>query len=335
MQKTRTLLSAALCAVAISCSGQPQVKDLKSLIGKKATAQRMPFYQPGTYTRIPPSYAGQEVTIIDVKPSSMFAAMLTLSPAQLASLPAESRATIENAKGAAILVVQFPDGTKADTGPAPVMPSTLSTYLEVIEDNQTTTAPAALNDARRDSQTSMASGDLFSQKAEEATGKDHTVAIMDGGVGAPSATPLVASITLFMPEAVIAMKSASARSQFLKYSPSDEDRQRALMIQAHGAAGRTIQEGCTSITRVVLLSDPAGRVVKEAYYSEPATQVWKNGYGATNECDDLIVKFWLKDVEDVKSAASNREFFVAVFSGSVNVKTYKVKRKFQVKLGLN
>jgi hypothetical protein len=130
------------------------------------------------------------------------------------------------------------------------------------------------------------------------------------------------------------MQSASAKLQFIKYAPSDEEKRRSLMIQAHGRAGSTIQEGCTSVTRVVLLSDPSGHVVKEAYFSEPSAQVWKNGFGATNECDDLTAKFSLKDVQQVKDAAPNGEFFVAVFSGAVNTKTYKVKNKYQAKLGL-
>src|SRR5271166_1525816 len=94
----------------------------------------MPFYQPGTYQAIPNTYAGQTVTIIDVKPSAMYASIPRLTARQMASLPPQSRENIENVRNASTLVVQFADGTKADTGAMPVMPSNLPSYLEVIGD---------------------------------------------------------------------------------------------------------------------------------------------------------------------------------------------------------
>ena len=109
---------------------------MKNLIGKKAVAQRVPFYQPGTYQTIPDSYAGQTVTIIDVKPSAMYAAMPKLSASQMASLPQESRENIENVREASTVVVEFADGMKADTGALPVMPSTLPSYLAVLPTQQ-------------------------------------------------------------------------------------------------------------------------------------------------------------------------------------------------------
>ena len=45
-------------------------------------------------------------------------------------------------------------------------------------------------------------------------------------------------------------------------------------------------------------------------------------------------QFSLADVDQVKAEARNGEFFVAVFAGITNTKMYKVKRKFQTKLGL-
>jgi hypothetical protein len=76
-----------LFVVATSCFAQTQVTEMKSLVGRKAVAERMPFYQPGTYQQIPNTYAGQTVTIIDVKPSAMFAAMPKLTEREMASLP--------------------------------------------------------------------------------------------------------------------------------------------------------------------------------------------------------------------------------------------------------
>jgi hypothetical protein len=106
------------------------------------------------------------------------------------------------------------------------------------------------------------------------------------------------------------------------------------MVVAQGYAGKTIASGCTSITRVVLLSDASGGVVKEAYLSEPLGETWRNNFGATNECQALWAKFSLDDVGKVREAAPNGEFLVAVFSGSINTKTYKIKKKHQSKLSL-
>jgi hypothetical protein len=137
-----------------------------------------------------------------------------------------------------------------------------------------------------------------------------------------------------MPEAVLAIRAESAKKQFIQYEPSEEDKRRSLMIVAQGYAGKTIAEGCTTITRVVIVSDPSGGVVKEAYLSEPLSETWKNNFGGTNNCEQLRVKFTLEDVHEVEAAARDGEFFVAVFSGTVNTKTYKIKKKFQSKLGL-
>jgi hypothetical protein len=330
------------------CPARTQVTDMKSLVGRKAIALRMPFYQPGTYQPIPNTYAGQTVTIIGVAPSTMYAAMPKLTTKQMASLPPQSRENIENVQNASTLIVQFADGTKADTGALPVMPSTLPSYLELVPDQslanvQTAKSPTPVSDSLPPpadpthvpviQPTDMLSDDQV-QQAINGSGKGHWTYIMDGGSGAPGLTPLIASITLYMPEAILGFQSASAKSQFLKYLPSDEDKRKSLVIFAHGSAGSTISEGCTSITRIVLLSDPSGRVVKEAYLSEPSTEVWRNGYGATNQCEDLRAKFSLEDVHKIKSAAPDGEFYVAVFSGAVNTKTYKIKKKFQSKLAL-
>jgi hypothetical protein len=120
--------------LALSSLAQTATVDLKTLVGRKAVIQRMPFYVPGTYQAIPQTYAGQTVTIIAVKPSTMYAAMPKLSARQMASLPPESRANIENVRNASTFVVQFEDGTKADTGAMPIMPTTLSSYLDLVPD---------------------------------------------------------------------------------------------------------------------------------------------------------------------------------------------------------
>jgi hypothetical protein len=122
---TETLSAILLC---VTCFAQQAATDLKSLVGKKAIAQRMPFFEPGTYKTIPNTYAGQEVTIIAFKPMAMPA---ILSPEQLARLGAQQRAMIQDAQNRGTIVVQFADGTKADTGT--ILPSLLGNYLELVE----------------------------------------------------------------------------------------------------------------------------------------------------------------------------------------------------------
>jgi hypothetical protein len=169
--------------------------------------------------------------------------------------------------------------------------------------------------------------------AVSGNGKDHWVFIQDAGLMAAQGNQ-VPAITLYMPEAVLAMRGESTKKQFTRYEPAEEDKRRSLMIVAQGYAGKTIGEGCTSITRIVSLSDSSGGVVQEAYLSEPLGETWRNAFGATNQCQSLRAKFSLTDVRKVKAMAPNGEFIVAVFAGSVNTKMYKIKKKHQSKLGL-
>jgi hypothetical protein len=171
------------------------------------------------------------------------------------------------------------------------------------------------------------------EMALSGNGEDHWVFIQDAGLMAAQGNQ-VPAITLYMPEAVLAIRGESAKKQFIRYEPAEEDRRRSLMIVARGYAGKTIAEGCTSITRIVLLSDSSGGVVQEAYLSEPLGETWRNAFGATNQCQSLRAKFALADVRKVQAAAPNGEFLVAVFAGSVNTKMYKIKKKHQFKLGL-
>jgi hypothetical protein len=170
------------------------------------------------------------------------------------------------------------------------------------------------------------------QRALHGEGKDHWIEIEDMDLTAAhgSGTP---RILLFMPEAVLASQNESAKKQFVSYEPTSEEKQRSLMISAHGFVGKTAREGCTSVTRVILLSDPSGGVVKEAYLSEPLNETRQNGARAAH-CQALRTKFTLDDVQQVKAAAPDGEFLVAVFSGTVNTKMYKIKKKHLAKLGL-
>jgi hypothetical protein len=248
-------------------------------------------------------------------------------------LTPELRALMRDQQKAALLLFEFADGTKLDTC-APFGPSKLSEQLEILPGQtlepvaQTVASPAV---------TPTPPANVLSDNelklALSGKGRDHWVQIEDMGLMAAQGNQ-APRITLFMPEAVLAIRAESAKKQFTQHEPLEEDKRRSLMIVAQGYAGKTITEGCTSITRVVLVSDPSGGVVKEAYLSEPLSETWKNNFGATNNCQELRTKFTLDDVHEVKAAAPNGEFFVAVFSGTVNTKTYKIKRKHQSKLGL-
>ncbi len=337
-----------LLFVVASFGQEPQqpLQDLNQLLGKQVIAQRMPLCQPGTYTVVL-AYAGKQAKVISLKPSNI----AYLSKKTMSRLAPDARAILEDAQKGATVLVQFEDGTKLDTC-APVGPRKLSTYFELApgETTQpvtqasaatptfpTSAGPASATDVTPSALVGRPT-DLLSDEqvklAINGEGREHWVSIEDMGLMAAQGNQ-VPSITLFMPDAVLAIRAESAKKQFTKFEPTEEDKRRSLMIVAQGYAGKTIAEGCTSITRLVLLSDASGSVVEEAYLSEPLGETWKNSFGATNQCQALRTKFSLDDVHKVKAAAPNGEFLVAVFSGSVNTKTYKIKRKHQSKLGLD
>jgi hypothetical protein len=323
-----TILIVALVGV-----GQEQhkpIQDLNLLGGKQVIVQRQPLCQPGTYTAVL-AYAGKQAKVVSLKPSNI----TPISKNVMDKLPQEMRAVMEDAQKAATILLQFEDGTQLDTC-APIGPSRLSNYLELAPGQivQTVVQERAASPVAF----KPVAADVFSDDevklAVSGKGKDHWVWIQDAGFMAAQGNQ-VPAITLYMPEAVLAIRAEAAKKQFTRYEPAEEDKRRSLMIVAQGYAGKTITDGCTSITRIVLLSDSSGGVVQEAYLSEPLGETWRNGFGATNQCQSLRVKFLLADVRRVKAAAPNGEFLVAVFVGSVNTKMYKIKKKHQSKLGLN
>ena len=313
--------------IVVAGVGQEQqkgIQDLNLFVGKQVIVQRQALCQPGTFTVVL-SYAGKQANVVSIKPSKT----APISRAVMDRLPPQARAMIDDTQKAATILVQFEDGTKLDTC-APIGPSRSSDYFEL--------APGqSVQPAAHDSATPVVTADVLSDDevklALGGKGKDHSVLIQDMGLMAAQGNQ-VPKIILYMPEAVLAIRAESAKKQFTQSEPVDEDKRRSLMIVAEGYAGNTIAQGCTSITRVVLLSDPSGGVVQEAYLSEPLAETWRNGFGATNQCQTLRAKFSLADVHKVRAAASNGEFLVAVFAGSVNTKMYKVKKKHQSKLGL-
>ena len=327
------------------CLGQQQsasqpIQDSSLLVGKHVIVQRTPLCRPNTYT-IVLAYAGKSATVISLKPSNV----PRMSEATMSNLGPAARALIEDAQRAATFLVEFEDGARLETC-GPVGPNELSSYFELAPGESITPSTQGSIDANEASiQNGPAAPSVDSinsaamlpdeqvRSAINGKGGDHWVWIEDANLLAPLGNQ-IPSLTLYMPEAVLAIRAASAKKQFLKYEPTDEDRRSSLMVVAEGYAGETIKDGCTSITRIVLLSNQAGGVVKEAYLSEPLEESWRNDFGATNRCQALRAKFSMSDVEEVKAAATNHEFFVAVFSGAVKTKVYKIKKKHQSRMGL-
>jgi len=310
----------------------PTIQDPAQLVGKKVNVQRMPLCQPGTY-KVDLTHAGEEATVLSAKPSKS----PRISKAVMDKLTPELRAMMVDQQKAALVLFQFADGTKLDTC-APFGPNKLSEQLEILQGQALEpvaqpVAPPAVAPTSPATPPANLLADNEVKLALSGKGRDHWVKIEDMGLMAAQGNQ-VPVITLFMPDAVLAIRAESAKKQFTQYEPVEEDKRRSLMIVAQGFAGKTITEGCTSITRIVIVSDATGGVAKEAYLSEPLSETWRNNFGATNSCQQLRAKFTLDDVHAVKAAARNGEFFVAVFSGTVNTKTYKIKKKFQSKLGL-
>jgi hypothetical protein len=217
-----------------------QVQDLNQLVGKRVVVQRTPLCEPGTYNVVI-AYAGKQATVLFVKPSK---AIPALSPSVLAKMKPEARALVEDQQKAATILVQFEDGKKLDTC-APVGPSRLSQYFELAE-GETLAAPAqpsgpsvsSATDAVAHAADVLSDAEVTSALAEE--GKDHYIQINDAGLmAAQGAMGTLPHISLFMPEALIAIKKEQAKKQFLSYEPSEEDRKRYLTVIAQGYIGET------------------------------------------------------------------------------------------------
>jgi hypothetical protein len=340
-QKTFPVMLFAASVLTLGQVQQQPVPDLNLLVGKQVIVQRVPLCQPGTYAAVL-TYAGKTVKVISIKTQ----AVSPMAKNAVDRMPPQARATIEDALKAATILVEAEDGTRLDTCAA-VLPSLLPNYFELApgeilappaqRPTESSTDATARNSPVSQSSARTRPSDLLSpdevNQALSGNGRNHWVLVEDMGLMAAQGNQ-VPSVTLYMPEAVLAIQAESAKKQFIHYEPSEDDIRRSLLVVAQGYAGKTITEGCTSITRVVLVSDPSGRVVKEAYLSEPLEEKWRNNFGATNRCQALRAEFSMNDVHEVRAAAPNGEFLVAVFSGAVNTKMYKVKKKHQAKLSL-
>jgi hypothetical protein len=336
----RVFCSVLTMVAAVACFAQ-EIQDPNQLVSKKVVVQRMPLCEPGTFTTNL-NYAGKTGLVVSIKPSKSY----KFSPSMLSKMTPEARAMLEDQQKAATVLVQFDDGKKLDTCAA-IGPHRLSEYFELAEGETLPTASAQPVSATTATTTADAKASAappsFERLSDDelksalaGSGKDHYVQINDAGLmAAQGAFGTLPHISLFMPEAMIAIRKEQAKKQYLSYEPSDDDRSRMLTIFAQGYIGKTYQEGCVNVTRIVLLSSPAGEVVEEAYSTEAGSEAWANAFGATNHCQWLRARFPLAAVKKVKDAAKDGEFYVAIFSGSQNTKTYKIKHKHQEKLALN
>jgi len=250
-------------------------------------------------------------------------------------MPESQRSILQDQQHSATVVFQFEDGEKLDTctpmGPKALSEGAMGMGGLLLAPGETPVA--AQPQAGVPPPTTPAIDKLSDDEVKAALagiGKDHVVTINDAGLfAAQGAIGTLPHITLLMPEAFIAIRSENAKKQFLTYQPTEEDEERALIVFAQGYIGKTVGEGCESITRVVLLSEENGGIVEEAYHAENGTEVWANAFGASNYCQWLRAKFSMAQVQRVRSAAKDGEFFIAIFAGSTKTKTYKIKRKHQ------
>lgn len=371
----RKLIIAILLVTPCFAQSQPEIQDLKDLVGKKVVAQRIPLCEPGTFKAVL-DYAGMQAKVISLKPSNL----VQVSQAALDRMPPATRAMVEDEQKASTILVQFDDGKQLDTC-GPVSRKRLASYLEVVPGENprpvaakpkylvsgqlqptpvghtpassipAASAPTSKIDTPQPSTVSQPAPAgvvpwgppklklLNSDEVNAAlngAGKNHYVNILDMSLNPLTPTgQRIPSLALYMPEAILAIVGESSRKQFLRAEPTEEQKRRSLTVIAEGWVGDKVTDGCTSITRIVLISDTSGRVVQEAYLSEPLDETWRNNFGASNTCQALRAKFSLDDVERIKNSATNGEFYIAVFAGSANTKTYKIKKKHQSKLGLS
>ena len=124
----KQLFAALLLLLAVNGFGKnpPAIKDPMKLVGKKVNVHNVPLCQPGT-NKADLAHAGKQATVVSAKPNTMPA----MSPAFTSWLTPEARALLDDQQKAAILLLQFEDGTKLDTC-TPIGPEGLSVYLELV-----------------------------------------------------------------------------------------------------------------------------------------------------------------------------------------------------------
>jgi hypothetical protein len=159
------------------------------------------------------------------------------------------------------------------------------------------------------------------------------VFIEEMGLGASNCKAQMPSEAIFTPEGWINAQSINARKQYIPFHPTAEDTARVLTVISRGCATGTLAGPvCDTISRVALLSDKSGSVVVEAMSTNPLTQTWQNGFGASAACTALVSRFSMAEVQKVRKGKG--EFLIATFNGAQLLKLYTVKEKHLKKLGL-
>jgi hypothetical protein len=121
---------AALFFLCLAAFGQqapaPPVQDLNVLIGKQVIVQRTILCPPATL-KWTLDYAGKTATVISLKPGPQ-----TFAVRHPEKLPPQIRALWEDQQRAAIILVQFEDGTRLDSCTA-ISPAKLSDHFELVQ----------------------------------------------------------------------------------------------------------------------------------------------------------------------------------------------------------
>lgn len=224
------------------------IEDPLQLIGKRINVGRLPLCEPGTY-KPDLAHSGMTATVVSARPSNT----ISVSKSAMDKLAPEAREIILDQQRAALLLLQFQDGVQLDTC-APIGPKKLAESIALAPGEVINSAPAT-GVAGDNPPTAIDAVDRLSDEevnsAVKGNGENHWLEIDDAGLLATQGAQ-VPSITLLMPEALIAIRSQSAKKQFLQYEPTDEDRQRALAIFARGFVSNTIQGGCQSTQQATI-----------------------------------------------------------------------------------
>jgi hypothetical protein len=237
------------CASAASGQTPPQqplvIDSPAQLVGKKIDVKPLPLCEPGTYNG-DLEHAGMIATVIGTAPSAY--PIPPLSKSILDRMQPAARDMILDQQKALLLTVQFDDGAKRDTCAA-ISPKNLANYIELAPGETLGPAPASLATPTipvAASSTTAAAAELSDEEVKaalEGKGGNDWVAILDGDLGAYSGAQ-VPEITLYLPQAILAMQNASAKRQYLSYVPSHEDRENALTVFAQGFVANNVLDGC-------------------------------------------------------------------------------------------
>ena len=283
-----------------------------------------------------------------------------LTASAMRSLPPESRAAIDNMRFAATLIVQFADGTKADTGPTPVMPSMLPSYLELEEEpGATSPSPSRLHQlqlrqfqfqawqpqGRPSSRPESLTDDQIAAAIDRAThGKRHTIGLTLNDIQTSLLSGMICdtcgtsgyTVTIYTPELWIEQLAVNAQNEMLPFSVKDvpqEARQSVLRVvalpsQADYITGAGLSMA-SSVHRIVLTNSKRTETIQplqnDIGYLEGNSALRSTTYTSAT------ASFPMSEVRWLQSQDKNAEFFVVVVGDNQN-KYFKVKTRFDKEL---